>query len=620
MGSVFSKQSHAASDHVSHTVVESPPSSKRKAASPPTPVAKRLRAADGTPTFPTHPSQARPRIDLLEDKIREKETFTPGNEILGSRSGKNQGYRQPQIERPSLYVANKIADGGEKIQEDREEDIRGTITEDAPVRQEFLLRAVRDSAGKLSLNLDNKPLYSANFISNICSSQSVLPSEESADIKSRGLRADQLNWVSFEARKKLRKRSYKFERCSEILSTWDTDLFDKGVLTGAFGVPERRNVDLRGKLYLAPLTTVGNLPFRRVCKRLGADVTCGEMALATNLLKGQNSEMALLRRHPEEDVFGVQIAGSNVDTISKAAELIGNECKIDFLELNAGCPIELVFKAGGGCSLMQRRSKFTRLVWSVSRVVDVPIGVKMRTGVTTTNSNAHALIPDLAQAGASWVTVHGRSRKQRYSKLANWDYIVNECASAARRSNIPLLGNGDIYNWRDVVRYWDGGECANAGISSVMVARGALIKPWIFTEIKERRDWDIRSSERLDIYKQFAKFGLDHWGADQKGVENTRRFLLEWLSFLYRYVPIGLLERGNESVLSMSHRAPFFRGRDDLETLLGSPQSQDWVSITEMFLGKAPEGFSFKPRHKSNAWDGGGSDGADGQGHDDANG
>lgn len=617
MGSIFSKQPNPASDLVSHTVIESPPSSKRKPEPLPASVVKRPRVAYEAQIFPAHhPSQARPR-SFFDGKLKEEETLsTPENAIVGPRCYKQQRTQQ-QSAHPSRRSAQEKENDGGKIQEEREEDIRGTITEDAPVRREFLLRAVRDTSGKLSLNLNDKPLYSVDFLSNICNAQSVLPSTEEAGTKSHGSKAEQLNWVLPEARKQLRKRTYKFERCSEILSMWDTDLFDKGVLTGAFGVPERRNVDLRGKLYLAPLTTVGNLPFRRVCKRLGADVTCGEMALAANLLKGQSSELALLRRHAEEDIFGVQIAGSNVDTISKAAELIGNECKIDFLELNAGCPIELVFKAGGGCSLMQRRNKFTRLIWSVSRVVNVPVGVKMRTGVTSTSSNAHALIPDMAVAGASWVTVHGRSRKQRYSKLANWDYIVNECASAARRSNIPLLGNGDIYNWRDVVRYWDGGECANAGVSSVMVARGALIKPWLFTEIKERRDWDIRSSERLEIYKQFAKFGLDHWGADKKGVENTRKFLLEWLSFLYRYVPVGLLERGNESVVGMSHRAPFFRGRDDLETLLGSPQSQDWVRITEMLLGKAPEGFSFKPRHKSNAWDGGG---PDEQGHDAANG
>ena len=105
---------------------------------------------------------------------------------------------------------------------------------------------------------------------------------------------------------------------------------------------ERRSIDFRDKLYLAPLTTVGNLPFRRLAVRLGADVTCGEMALATNLLQGQPSEWALLKRHPEERCFGAQLCGGYPDAMARCAELIQRETELDFVDVNFGCPIDVV--------------------------------------------------------------------------------------------------------------------------------------------------------------------------------------------------------------------------------------------------------------------------------------
>ncbi|XP_007952653.1 tRNA-dihydrouridine(47) synthase [NAD(P)(+)]-like [Orycteropus afer afer] len=353
---------------------------------------------------------------------------------------------------------------------------------------------------------------------------------------------------------------------------------------------EKKRLDIGGKLYLAPLTTCGNLPFRRICKRFGADVTCGEMAVCTSLLQGQTSEWALLKRHHSEDLFGVQLEGAFPDTMTRCAELLNRTIEVDFVDINVGCPIDLVYKKGGGCALMSRATKFRQIVLGMNQVLDVPLTVKIRTGVQERTNLAHRLLPELRTWGAALVTLHGRSREQRYTKLADWQYI-EQCVKAA--SPMPLFGNGDILSYEDANR------AMQTGVTGVMIARGALLKPWLFTEIKEQRHWDISSSERLDILRDFTHYGLEHWGSDTQGVEKTRRFLLEWLSFLCRYVPVGLLERLPQKI---NERPPYYLGRDYLETLMASQNSADWVRISEMLLGPVPPTFVFLPKHKANSY------------------
>eukprot|EP00696_Hemimastix_kukwesjijk_P011417 gnl/Hemi2/24330_TR8177_c0_g1_i1.p1 gnl/Hemi2/24330_TR8177_c0_g1~~gnl/Hemi2/24330_TR8177_c0_g1_i1.p1 ORF type:complete len:619 (-),score=180.01 gnl/Hemi2/24330_TR8177_c0_g1_i1:130-1986(-) len=354
---------------------------------------------------------------------------------------------------------------------------------------------------------------------------------------------------------------------------------------------ERRKVDFTGKLYLAPLTTVGNLPYRRICKRLGADITCGEMALSSNLLQAQPSEWALLRRHPCEDVFGVQICGSNVEQMVKCAQLVEEQCSIDFVDINAGCPIDIICKRGAGSAMLDKPKRIQNIVTGMSQMLSCPLTIKMRTGKDEKCPTLHSIVPQLQGWGAQALTIHGRSRLQRYSRLADWEYI-GRCAAL---TPIPVIGNGDILTWEEAVRLQE-----STHVSSLMLARGALIKPWLFTEIKERRHWDISSGERLDILRDFTNFSLEHYGSDAQGVFKARTMLLEWLSFLHRYVPVGLLEVLPQRI---NGRPPCFFGRNDLETLMASDNVADWIQISSMLLGPPAEGFTFVPKHRSNSYE-----------------
>ena len=356
---------------------------------------------------------------------------------------------------------------------------------------------------------------------------------------------------------------------------------------------EKKKIDFKDKLYLAPLTTVGNLPFRRVCKTLGADVTCGEMALVTNLLQGQPSEWALLRRHKSEDIFGVQICGGYPDTVTRCCQLLEENIDVDFIDINMGCPIDLVCQKGYGSMMLEKPKNIEKVLRAASAALTTTsLTFKTRIAYTDSSRVAHTLSPKVAGWGATAMTLHGRTRAQRYRSVADWEYIK----LTKEVSSVPLIGNGDVYMQSDYYTHM-----AEHSVDTCMLARGALIKPWLFTEIKERRDWDISSSERFDILKSFVSHGLEHWGCDSRGVENTRKYLLEWMSFTCRYTPLGILEQGYEQV-DMTQRPPHFVGRDDLETLMASTDARDWVKISTMLLGPPPENFNFQPKHKSNAY------------------
>ena len=157
----------------------------------------------------------------------------------------------------------------------------------------------------------------------------------------------------------------------------------------------RKLIDFRNKVYVAPLTTVGNLPFRRVMKKFGADITCGEMAIGSCLLQGQNSEWALLKRHPDEDIFGVQIAAGFPDQFTRVSELLESQCTVDFVDINMGCPLDLVCSKHAGSALMLRDKKLRESLEGMSRTLTCPFTVKMRTGWFDEKPIAHLLVPKI---------------------------------------------------------------------------------------------------------------------------------------------------------------------------------------------------------------------------------
>jgi tRNA-dihydrouridine synthase 3 len=384
---------------------------------------------------------------------------------------------------------------------------------------------------------------------------------------------------------------------------------------------------------LAPLTTQGNMPYRRLCVDLGAQVTWSEMAMGMPLIQGERGEWALMKAHESEITaprfqsrgtvvqgydnatdlrFGAQIAANKPWLANKTVEVLTDYCpKLRAIDLNCGCPINLVCETGSGSALLDSEAKLENILRGMNYVSkEVPITVKIRMGTKEKQPTAQKLIKRLVlggyeavesgkgTSGVAAITLHGRSKQQRYSKSADWSYIA-ECSSLINRlkkdrdaqadtvaeadprdlpngGNVYFVGNGDCYSHEDYYNHMD-----NARVDSVMVGRGALIKPWIFEEIEKGQYLDKSATERLAYIEKFAKYGLQTWGSDEQGIGSTRRFLLEWLSFAHRYVPVGLLEHLPPNI---QDRPPRFRGRNDLETLMASENYKDWIKLRYVLL------------------------------------
>lgn len=333
------------------------------------------------------------------------------------------------------------------------------------------------------------------------------------------------------------------------------------------------------KLWLAPLTRGGHLAFRRLCVELGAEITVGEMVVVRRLLQNKSSEFALLKSHPTEPFFGVQLADRSAETLAEGAR-IAEQRGARFVDLNCGCPIDQITRKGLGASLLRKPGRLGRLVEAMRKAVGVPVTVKLRTGWSEGRENVSDLARVCEEAGASAITLHARSRDQRYSKAADWDLI----GKIAAERGIPVVGNGDI-----LTHFEASDRMAKAGVSSVMLARGALIKPWLFREIRERRTWLPTGEERLAVLWRFVELLRDHFGADERGRARILRFLPWHLGFFCRYrplpeVPFEAQSREHPLIQTRLDAAPDLSA---LEALLGDSRTEIHDSLAAELLASA---------------------------------
>ena len=339
-----------------------------------------------------------------------------------------------------------------------------------------------------------------------------------------------------------------------------------------------KNIDWKNKLILAPLTKGGNVPFRRLCESFGADITISEMAYAYKLFQGDRKEKALLRRTSKDGIFGVQLAAENLGVAIEACQMAIDE-GADFIDLNCGCPIHDTVKRKMGSHLLQKPKRLAKLVEGMVKKSSIPITVKIRSGWDEKNINALEVSKELESAGASAITLHGRTRSQRYSRKADWELI----SRVVQEVNIPVIGNGDILTFYEADQRKERSQC-----SALMMGRGALIRPWIFKEIKEKKSWNLSAQEKIKVYSRFAELMKDYFGHDDYGMKRATPLLAWHFSFLFKYQPLS-----KEKFEAQSKKHPLIQTRldfpeewqnDPLNKILSSPNEKHHWKLAETFL------------------------------------
>ena len=235
------------------------------------------------------------------------------------------------------------------------------------------------------------------------------------------------------------------------------------------------NVKTDNIYILGPMAGVSDLPFRLLCKEMGAGLVCMEMVSAKAIAYQNKKTFDLMKTLPQEAPVSLQLFGSEPELMAEVAKKIEEE-PFDILDINMGCPVPKVVNNGEGSALMKDPKLAAEIVRAISQAIKKPVTAKIRIGFDEAHLNAVEMAKYLEDAGAAAIAVHGRTREQYYSGKANWEMI----ARVKEALSIPLIGNGDVTCPEDAERLQK-----ETGCDGIMIARAAEGNPWIFRDMVE---------------------------------------------------------------------------------------------------------------------------------------
>src|SRR5690242_1296628 len=238
-------------------------------------------------------------------------------------------------------------------------------------------------------------------------------------------------------------------------------------------------VDAAVPLYLAPMAGVSESPFRRLCRRFGADVVVTEFLSAEGIRRENPATVSKLRFGPDERPIGVQIFGADPVGMAEASAFVTDVFQPEFIDINFGCPVKKVVKRNGGSGCLRDLDLVQTIIRAVSRATHLPVTVKTRSGWNEDMRDPVGIALRCQDAGARAFTLHARTRTQMYSGNARWE----EIAAGVEALEVPVIGNGDIKTAEDALRMLEVTKAAG-----IMIGRGSFGQPWIFDQVKDVLD------------------------------------------------------------------------------------------------------------------------------------